>query len=142
MQAKAGDTVRIHYTGKLTDGTRFDSSEGRDPLEFELGSGNVISGLDREVTGMSVGDKKTVTIEAADAYGPHHLEAVQEVPRSEIPDDIRLSEGVELQATTPEGELIRLKVVGLTDDTVTLDANHPLAGRDLVFDLELVEIAS
>ena len=142
MQAKSGDTVQIHYTGKLTDGTQFDSSAGRSPLEFQLGSGMIIRGLDREVTGMEVGDKKTVKIAAEDAYGPHREEAVQEVPRSQIPDTIELAEGVELQATTPGGDAMRLRVTGLTDDTVTLDANHPLAGQDLVFDLELVAIAS
>lgn len=139
-QAKSGDTVRIHYTGKLTDGTQFDSSEGRDPLEFALGAGSIIPGLEEAVTGMAVGEKNTVTIAAADAYGPRHPEAVQTVQRSEIPDHVQLDLGGQLQAQAPSGQQLLLTVVELTEETVTLDANHPLAGKDLVFDLELVEI--
>lgn len=141
-EARSGDTVRIHYTGKLPDGTPFDSSDGRDPLEFELGSGKIIPGLDREIVGMEVGEKKTVEVSADDAYGPHHDEAVQEVQRSEIPENIELAHGMELQATDQGGQVVRLRVVELTEETVTLDANHPLAGQDLVFEIELVEIAA
>jgi len=139
-QAKSGDTVRIHYTGKLTDGTQFDSSEGRDPLEFALGAGSIIPGLEAAIIGMATGDRNTVTIAAEDAYGPHHAEAVQTVERSQIPDHVELSVGGQLQAQAPSGQQLLLTVIELTEETVTLDANHPLAGKDLVFDVELVEI--
>ncbi len=139
-QATAGNTVRVHYTGRLNDGTVFDSSSGRDPLEFTLGAGQVIPGFDAAVTGMAVGDTTTVTIEPQDAYGDHQPEMVQEVQRSEIPADIDLAVGMQLQASGPAGELI-VTVIELSDDNVKLDANHPLAGKALTFDLELVEIA-
>lgn len=139
--AKSGDTVRIHYTGTLSDGSVFDSSEGRDPLEFTLGSGQVIPGFDAGVTGMTVGDKKTVEIPCADAYGEKNPDAQQDVPRAQIPAEIPLELGIQLQMQAPTGQVIPVTVVGLTDDTVTLDANHPLAGKDLTFALELVEIA-
>ncbi|MEQ8659965.1 MAG: peptidylprolyl isomerase [Gammaproteobacteria bacterium] len=141
-QAKTGDTVRIHYTGTLTDGTEFDSSTGRDPLEFTLGEGHIIPGLEREIAGMAVGDTKTVTVPAGDAYGPHHAEAVHEVQREQIPETIDLAIGVELQATAQNGQVMRLRVVELGEEVVKLDANHPLAGQDLVFEVELVEIAA
>lgn len=139
-QAKSGDTVRIHYTGKLTDGTRFDSSEGRDPLEFALGAGSIIPGLEQAIIGMAVGDSSTVTIAAEDAYGPRHPEAVQTVERTQIPDHVELAVGGQLQAQAPSGQQLLLTVIELTEETVTLDANHPLAGKDLVFDVELVAI--
>jgi len=139
-QAKSGDTVRIHYTGKLTDGTQFDSSEGRDPLEFALGAGSIIPGLEEAIIGMAEGDKNTVTIAAENAYGPRHAEAVQTVERTQIPDHVELAVGGQLQAQAPSGQQLLLTVVELTEDSVTLDANHPLAGEDLVFDVELVAI--
>ncbi len=139
-QASSGDTVRVHYTGRLNDGTVFDSSEGRDPLEFTLGSGQVIPGFDEAVTGMAVGDSSTVTIEPENAYGHRNEEMVQDVARSEIPADIELAVGMQLQASGPGGEMV-VTVVELTDDSVKLDANHPLAGQALTFDLELVQIA-
>lgn len=139
-QAKSGDTVRIHYTGKLTDGTQFDSSEGRDPLEFALGAGSIIPGLEQAIIGMAEGDKDTVTIVADDAYGPRHAEAVQTVERSQIPDHVELAVGGQLQAQAPSGQQLLLTVVEVTEETVTLDANHPLAGEDLVFEVELVAI--
>lgn len=139
-QAKHGDTVRIHYTGRLTDGTQFDSSQGREPLEFQLGSGQIIKGLDAQVQGMAVGDSATVSIPADDAYGPHRPEAVQTVPRDRIPPSIDLSIGARLQATGGDGQPLQLTVVGVDDAEVTVDANHPLAGKDLVFDVELVEV--
>ncbi len=138
--AKAGDTVRIHYTGKFTDGAEFDSSAGRDPLEFELGKGQIIRGLEQQIIGMAVGDTLTATIPAEDAYGPYHDEGVRQVARAELPDHLDLSEGSRLQATANDGRTITLVVTAVTDDKVTLDANHPLAGKDLVFDVELVEI--
>lgn len=140
-QAKAGDTVAIHHTGTLADGSQFDSSEGRDPLRFTLGSGQIIAGLDAAITGMSQGEKKSVTIAAAEAYGDHRPEAVQAVPRAQIPAEIPLEVGGGLQVQTPDGQTIPVTVTSVTDEEVTLDANHPLAGKDLTFAVELVEIA-
>jgi len=139
-EAKEGDTVKVHYTGKLDDGTEFDSSAGRDPLEFAIGTRTLIPGFEEAVVGMTVGDSKTVQIASEEAYGPHHQEAVQTVPRSEIPAQIDLSVGNVLQATAPNGQQMALTVVELTEEAVTLDANHPLAGKDLTFEIELVEI--
>jgi peptidylprolyl isomerase len=139
-EAKSGDTVRIHYTGKLTDGTEFDSSSGGEPLEFELGAGQIIPGLEREIVGMQVGDASTITVPADAAYGPHREDAVRTVPRSAIPANIELAVGGRLQATTQEGQQVQLTVVSMDAETVTLDSNHPLAGQDLVFDVELVDI--
>lgn len=138
--AKTGDIVRIHYTGTLPDGTQFDSSDGRDPLEFTIGSGQIIEGLDAEVEGMAVGQKSTVTIPAEKAYGPHSDHNVQQVPRSQIPAEVDVQPGAQLQARTPNGDTIMLNVVEVTEDMVTVDANHPLAGQDLIFAVELVEI--
>lgn len=140
--AQAGDTVRIHYTGTLSDGTVFDSSEGRDPLEFTLGSGQVIKGFDDGVTGMAVGEKKSINIPCDDAYGPINPAMMQDVPRSQIPDEIPLELGLMLQMQGPDGHVLPVKVVNLTDDSVTLDANHELAGKDLTFALELVAIGA
>ncbi|GAA6187886.1 peptidylprolyl isomerase [Litorivita sp. NS0012-18] len=137
---KSGDTVRIHYTGTLNDGTTFDSSEGRDPLEFAVGSGQIIPGLDKALPGMAVGEKKTVTIAPEEAYGPVHPEAMQVVPRSEIPDDIPLDLGTQLQVQTPDGQGMVVTVANVTEAEVTLDANHPLAGKELTFDFEIVGI--
>ena len=139
-EAKTGDTVRIHYTGTLTDGSEFDSSAGSDPLEFTIGAGQVIPGLDREIAGMVVGDTKTVTVAADEAYGPRQPEAVQEVPRDAVPAGINLVVGNRLQATTADGGQMVVTIAAVSDETVTMDANHPLAGEDLVFEVELVEI--
>lgn len=141
-QAKSGDTVRVHYTGRLEDGTQFDSSEGRDPLQFQVGGGQIIPGLEKQIEGMNEGDKATVTVPADEAYGPRDERQVQTVPRSAFPADLDLKMGASLQATTPEGRQIPLTVVGMSDDDVTVDANHPLAGHDLVFDVELIEIVA
>jgi peptidylprolyl isomerase len=140
-KAKSGDKVRIHYTGKLDDGTQFDSSEGRDPLEFDLGGGGVIPGFDSAVDGMAVGESKSVKIESEEAYGPRHEELIQDVPKSELPDDMELSVGLQLQAQNPEGQVMRFMITAVTDDIITVDGNHPLAGQALNFDIELVEIA-
>ncbi|UWQ80114.1 peptidylprolyl isomerase [Leisingera sp. S132] len=137
---KNGDTVRIHYTGKLTDGTVFDSSEGRDPLEFTVGAGHVIAGMDAGLEGMGVGDKKTLEIPCTEAYGPINPAARQDIPREGIPADIPLDLGTQLQMQSPDGQVLPVTVVEVSDDTVTLDANHFLAGKDLVFDVELVSI--
>lgn len=140
-QATAGCTVSIHYTGTLDDGSTFDSSEERDPLTFQMGEGQIIQGLEAALEGMAVGETKTVTIPAEQAYGPRHAEAVQEVPREMIPDHIPLDLGTSLQLQTPNGSMMPVTVTAVTDEAVTLDANHPLAGQALTFAVEVVEIA-
>jgi FKBP-type peptidyl-prolyl cis-trans isomerase 2 len=140
-RVKSGDTVRIHYTGTLSDGSTFDSSQGRDPLEFTVGSGQIIPGLESVVPGMEVGEKKKVEVAADEAYGQPNPQAMQAVPRGDIPTDIPLAIGTQLQVQTPSGQVMPVTVTKVTDDEVTLDANHPLAGKDLTFDIELVEIA-
>lgn len=141
-QAKNGDTVRIHYTGKLTDGTKFDSSLEREPLEFTVGAGQSIPGLDRQVQGMEVGTKTTLTIPAKEAYGEHNPDRVQAIPRSKLPDGMEVSAGEVLQARTADGRELSLTVVSQDEQEVTVDGNHPLAGQDLVFDVELLEIVA
>ena len=140
-QAESGNTVKVHYTGTLADGTRFDSSRGSDPLEVTLGSGSVIAGFEQALMGMSVGESKTVTIGAAEAYGEHHADRVHEVEREKMPDDIDLQVGVILEAVGAGGVPLPVQIAGLSDTMVTLDFNHPLAGQDLTFELELIEIA-
>ena len=137
---KAGDTVRIQYTGTRTDGSRFDSSEGREPLEFTIGSGQIIPGLDAALPGMAVGDKKTVEVPADDAYGHPDPNARQAVPRADIPADIPLDIGTRLQVQTPQGQVMPVTVVEVTEEQVILDANHPLAGQDLTFAIELISV--
>lgn len=139
-QVKSGDTVRVHYKGTLTDGQTFDSSEGRDPLEFTVGSGQIIPGLESAVEGMTVGDKKTVEVPVDQAYGQPDPNAQQAVPRGDIPEDIPLDLGTQLQVQTPQGQVMPVTVVEVTDEQVVLDANHPLAGKDLTFAIEVVEI--
>ena len=138
--AKSGDTVRIHYTGKLEDGEQFDSSEGRAPLEFAVGGGQVIPGFDNAVEGMTVGEKKSVKIPPEEAYGPRHDQLVQDVPRNQLPDDLSPAVGMELQAKNENGQVMRLSVTAVDDESITVDGNHPLAGKTLNFDIELVEI--
>ena len=139
-QATTGDTVLFHYTGSLRDGTVFDSSSGRDPLRVTLGSGQVIRGVDDALTGMAPGQEKTVTIAAEEAYGPHRPELLHEVERAAIPPEVDLEIGQQLEGRDTSGQSLRLTVVDVADNMVTLDANHPLAGQDLRFDLQLVEI--
>jgi peptidylprolyl isomerase len=139
-QAKDGDTVKIHYTGTLDDGTVFDSSEGRDPLEFTLGGGQVIVGFEEAVRGMDSGEKKKVTIPADKAYGERNEEMIIQAPRDQVPADINPEVGQQLQMAGPEGQTIIVQVTEVTDDHITLDANPPLAGKDLTFDIELVSI--
>lgn len=141
-QAENGDTVRINYSGRLKDGTVFDSSDGRGPLEFTIGEQKIIPTLEASIVGMEVGDNATVEVAHQDAYGPHRPEAVQQVERSMIPDEIDVAIGSQLQATAPDGQVVVLTVLEADDENVTLDANHPLAGEDLIFDVELVEIVS
>jgi peptidylprolyl isomerase len=140
-QAKSGDTVRIHYTGTLDDGTEFDSSAGREPLEFALGGGQVIPGFDSAVDGMTVGESKSVTIEPAEAYGERHDQLVQEVPKSALPQEIEPAVGMQLQSQSPEGQVMNLVITEVAEETITVDGNHPLAGKALTFAIELVEIA-
>lgn len=138
-QAKSGDTVRVHYTGTLEDGSVFDSSQGGDPLEFTLGGGQVIAGFEDAVTGMEPGESKRVTIPAAEAYGPRRDELMIEVGRQELPADMAPEVGQRLQMVQGEqAVVVTIREVG--EESVTLDANHPLAGEDLTFDLELVRI--
>lgn len=139
-QAKSGDTVKIHYTGTLNDGSQFDSSAGRDPLEFVLGSGQVIPGFDNAVEGMAVGDSKNVQIAPEDAYGPRHEQLIQEVPKTALPEDMTPEVGMGLQSQTPDGQVMQLTVTEVSEATITVDANHPLAGETLTFDIELVAI--
>ena len=139
--AQAGDTVKVHYTGKLEDGTVFDSSQGREPLEFTIGSGALIEGFEQAVVGMAPGEAKTVQIPSVEAYGPHHEEMVQEIEREVIPSEIEIDIGIRLQASQGEGPPLILTVVEMSESTITVDANHPLAGEDLTFEIDLVEIA-
>jgi peptidylprolyl isomerase len=139
-QAKSGDTVRIHYTGTLDDGSEFDSSAGRDPLEFTLGGGQVIPGFDSAVDGMAVGQNKSVTIPPDEAYGQRHDQLAQQVPRTTLPEDLEPKVGMQLQSKGPDGQVMNLVVTEIVDDSITVDANHPLAGQALTFAIELVEI--
>lgn len=138
--AKPGDSVKVHYTGRLEDGSEFDSSSGREPLAFTLGQGNLIAGFEQAVVGMAQGEKKTVTIPADQAYGVRNEDMVQKVERETIPDEIDLRLGLRLQAQGPDGQAVALTVVSMDEEYVTLDANHPLAGKDLTFDIEIVAI--
>ncbi|MBN1448913.1 MAG: peptidylprolyl isomerase [Bacteroidetes bacterium] len=139
--AKNGDTVRVHYTGSLTDGTVFDSSREREPLSFQVGAGQVIAGFNDAVEGMNVGDTVQVTIEAKDAYGDYREDFVISVNPSDIPEEIDPEVGMELQLHQEDGGSIPVKVTAVSEEAVTLDANHPLAGKDLSFEIELMEIA-
>jgi peptidylprolyl isomerase len=138
MPAKPGDTVRVHYRGTLDDGSEFDSSAGRDPLEFTIGSGQVIPGFDAAVDGLSVGDSVKVTIPAADAYGVHHAEALQQVPREMFDDEPQ--EGWMVELASPDGQRLAALIADVGDEMVTLDFNHPMAGKDLTFEIELVDV--
>lgn len=141
VQAQPGDTVKIHYIGKLEDGTVFDSSVDGEPLEFTLNGGQVIPGFEKAVVGMSIGETKTETIPMEQAYGPYRGEMVLEVERQNMPSDFEPAIGQQLQVQQTDGQNIPVVVTAVTDSTVQLDANHPLAGEDLTFDIQLVEIA-
>jgi peptidylprolyl isomerase len=141
VQAKSGDTVKVHYTGKLDDGTVFDSSANREPLEFTVDGGQVIPGFDKAVIGMSPGDSKTEKIPMEQAYGPYQSEMVLQVSKQQMPPDLQPEVGQQLQIQQANGQVIPVLVTEVTDSDVTLDANHPLAGEDLTFDIQLVEIA-
>jgi peptidylprolyl isomerase len=139
-QAKSGDKVKVHYQGRLTDGSTFDSSEGRDPLAFEVGAGMVIKGFDEGVTGMNVGEKKTVHIPFVEAYGPRSEEMFIKFPKEQFPADMNPEIGLQLTLSNGAGEYFQVRVAEIMENEVILDGNHPLAGQDLVFDIELVEI--
>ncbi|WP_368344370.1 peptidylprolyl isomerase [Pelagovum sp. HNIBRBA483] len=139
-QVKAGDTVRIHYTGTLTTGETFDSSEGRDPLEFVVGSGQIIPGLDKALPGMEMGEKKTVQVPCVEAYGESDPSAMQSIPRGQIPENIPVEPGTQLQMQAPSGQVVPVVVVSANEEEVVLDANHPLSGKDLIFAIEIVGI--
>jgi peptidylprolyl isomerase len=138
--AGSGDTVRVHYTGTLDDGSVFDSSKDRDPLEFIIGDGQMIPGFEKAVTGMNVGDTKTVKIAANEAYGAHREELVIKLSRAQFPDNIVPVAGLQLSLKSPEGQIVNAVITSVDGDYVLLDANHPLAGKDLTFDIELMEI--
>lgn len=136
---EAGKTVKVHYKGTLADGAVFDSSDGRDPIEFEIGSGQVIPGFDAAVAALDVGQTETINIPSAEAYGESRDEMVGQIPRTELPEDLEPEVDMVLSMQSPEGEM-PVRIVEVAEDTVTLDANHPLAGKDLTFELTLVEI--
>lgn len=140
QQVQNGDVVRVHYTGKLTNGEEFDSSIQREPLEFTVGAGQMIRGFDTAMPGMAVGDKKTINIPADDAYGERSEEAIIEFPKENVPPDMKLESGMALTLTNQHGQPVPVTVVEVKDDVIIFDANHFLAGKELVFDIELVEI--
>lgn len=140
QQVNTGDKVSVHYHGRLTDGSTFDSSEGRDPLSFTAGLGQVIKGFDEAVLSMQPGDKKTVHIPVAEAYGHRNDDMVMEYPIAEFPDDMQPVVGMELQMSDDAGNMFPVLIAEVGEEMVLLDANHPLAGQDLIFDIELVSI--
>lgn len=137
---KDGDTVKVHYTGKLEDGTIFDTSEEHEPIEFTVGQGKIIPGFEKAVIGMSPGDSKTVELSSEEAYGPHRDNLVMVVEKDELPENIEPQEGQHIQVQQKEGNPFMVQVTDVSGDKVTLDANHPLAGKDLTFEIELVSI--
>ncbi|MAY84431.1 MAG: peptidylprolyl isomerase [Flavobacteriales bacterium] len=139
--AKKGDKVKVHYTGKLTDDTIFDSSREREPLEFTVGAGQMIKGFDAAVEGMAVGESKKVEIPSAEAYGERSDEAMIEVDKAQLPKDMKPEKGMQLEATSQDGRRQILIIHEVKEEKVVLDANHPLAGKELIFDIELVEVA-
>ena len=139
-QAQNGDKVRVHYHGKLRSGETFDSSDGRDPLEFTVGQGEVIKGFDEGVKGMKAGDKKTVEIDVADAYGEKEDQRIIEFPKEQFPEGMNPEPGMQLMMNNGQGQQFPVRVTEVKETAVILDANHPLAGEDLIFDIELVEI--
>jgi FKBP-type peptidyl-prolyl cis-trans isomerase 2 len=140
QQVKSGDKIKVHYHGRLTSGETFDKSEGREPLEFEVGSGMVIKGFEEGVTGMAVGEKKTINIPFNEAYGPKNPDMIIDMPKDRFPQDMEIEVGMPLAMSDGQGNQHQVVVTEIKEDIVILDANHPLAGQDLVFDLELVEI--
>jgi peptidylprolyl isomerase len=139
-KTKAGDKVKVHYNGTLEDGTVFDTTSGREPFEFTLGNGEVISGFDQAVEGMAVGEKQQVSLKPDEAFGEYHEDLVLEVSRSQLPEDIDPHVGMALQAKDPEGNVTRMNIIKVSDEIVTLDSNHPMAGKKVNFEIKLVSI--
>ncbi len=142
QQVKQGDVVRVHYTGKLTSGEQFDSSVDREPLEFTVGAGQMIKGFDAALPGMSIGEKKTINISAEEGYGERSEEAMIPFPKENVPEDMKLEPGMTLTLSNQDGQPVPVVVVEVKDDVIILDANHFLAGQELIFDIELVEIGA
>ncbi len=139
-EAKLGDTVKVHYTAKAENLLIFDSSTQIDPLQFTIGDGQIIPAFEEALIGMQAGDKKTINIKSDDAFGPYLNELITKVDKNQLPPNLELEVGQQLQIQQPDGQLLLVKVVDISDATVTFDANHPLAGKDIVFDINLVEI--
>lgn len=140
-KVKDGHQVKVHYTGKLNDGTVFDSSEGREPLAFTIGKGMMIPGFEKGVVGMELNEEKTITIPPEEAYGPVREDMIAEVPNNQLPQDIKPKVGMELMSQTPDGHQLVVKIKEVKDESILIDANHALAGKELTFDIKLVEIA-
>lgn len=140
QKVKEGDVVKVHYTGKLTSGEQFDSSVDREPLEFVVGAGQMIKGFDAALPGMAIGEKKTINIPAEDGYGERSEEAIIPFPKENVPGDMKLEPGMTLTLSNQDGQPVPVVVKEIKEDVVILDANHFLAGQELVFDIELVEI--
>lgn len=138
--AKGGDTVKVHYTGKLEDGTIFDSSRDREPFELTIGSGNAIPGFENGIVGLAIGDTITITIPSEEAYGPRREELVSTISRDQVPPNITPAVGQQLQMQHPSGNIVNVTITDVMQDSVTFDANHPLAGKTLIFEIELIEI--
>ena len=141
QKPKSGDTVRVHYTGTLEDGSEFDSSRGSEPMEFAMGQGQLISGFENAVAELIVGETCTITLNPDEAYGAVNPDMIQDVPRRLMPEEMELREGMVLQGRADDGRVDNFTVISFTEETVKLDANHPLAGKVLTFEIELVEIA-
>ena len=139
-QVKENNTVKVNYTGKLSDGQVFDSSEGKEPLEFTLGQGQLIPGFEKGLIDMKVNEKKTITIAKDQAYGEINKDLIQEVKKTELPQDMTPEVGMGLVSKTPDGQEMNLLVIEVKEESIVIDGNHPLAGKDLIFDLEVVEI--
>lgn len=140
MTIQDGDTVRVHYTGTLQDGTEFDTSRERSPLEFTVGEGQVIPGFEEIVKGLEPGDTETETLPPEQAYGPHDDQRILDVPREELPDDVEPEVGMQLEVQQPDGNRARVSITEISDESVKLDANHPLAGRELTFEIEVLDV--
>lgn len=141
-QVKSGDTVKVHYTGKLEDGTQFDSSVGSDPLQFKIGEGNLIPGFEAAVLEMAIGDKKTITLPPDEAYGEKREDLILQIDRNQLPQDAEPQVGLVLQAQQQDGSVVNMTITEVAEAAVTVDANSPLAGKTLVFDIELVELVA
>jgi peptidylprolyl isomerase len=140
QKPKSGDTVRVHYTGTLEDGSQFDSSRDKEPMEFAMGQGQLIAGFEKAVADLGVGESCTITLPPEEGYGDVNPDMVQDVPRKLMPEGVELAAGMVLQGQADDGRVDNFTVVAFDEETVKLDANHPLAGKQLTFDIELIEI--